>query len=164
MAEAQTRAIYALIRDGKLSDAIGVLQGVLQVRTQRNLRTLAGTHANAPASLCLLQMSPGSRAALSLLAHCFYHQEEYEAAARTCVRHTCNNAPPLPPHRHIMSTAALVCCRYAGLAHRYRDVPQYQLYWAQSLCKAGLFNEAIRAAAAIEGFPQARRGRTLACG
>ncbi|KAI3430438.1 hypothetical protein D9Q98_005033 [Chlorella vulgaris] len=101
MAEAQTRAIYALIRDGKLSDAIGVLQGVLQ-------------------------MSPGSRAALSLLAHCFYHQEEYEAAART----------------------------YAGLAHRYRDVPQYQLYWAQSLCKAGLFNEAIRAAAAIEGFPQ----------
>ena len=46
-------------------------------------------------------------------------------------------------------------CRYWELARRFPEVPRYQLYWAQSLCKAGMFADASRAAAAVEGFPQA---------
>ena len=45
--------------------------------------------------------------------------------------------------------------RYEALAQRYPAVPEYQLYWAQSLCKAGLFAEAGRAAAGVEGLQQA---------
>lgn len=75
----------------------------------------------------LSQVVPGSRAALSLLAHCYYRQEEYEAAAQT----------------------------YEALTARCPGVPEYRLYWAQSLAKAGQWGEAMRAAASLEGFQQA---------
>lgn len=41
---------------------------------------------------------------------------------------------------------------------RCPGVPQYQLYWAQSLCKAGRYAEASRAAAGVEGLTQVRSG------
>ncbi len=69
-------------------------------------------------------MAPGSRAALSLLAHCYYRQEEFEAAAQA----------------------------YEALAARCPAVPEYRLYWAQSLAKAGQWGEAARVAASVEGF------------
>ncbi|KAL4422716.1 hypothetical protein ABPG75_008913 [Micractinium tetrahymenae] len=100
----QTRAIYGAIRDGRLQEAVSRLQAVLR-------------------------LAPGSRAALSLLAYCYYQQEEYEAAAE----------------------------RYGVLVERHPEVPEYRMHWAQSLCKAGRFAEAARAAAAVDGFTQAVR-------
>ena len=52
-------------------------------------------------------MSPESRAALSLLAHSYYQQDEYEAAART----------------------------YETLAKKFPAIPEYKLYWSQSMFK-----------------------------
>lgn len=69
-------------------------------------------------------MAPSSRAAVSLLAHCYYRQEEYEAAAQA----------------------------YEALAARCPATPEYRLYWAQSLAKAGQWGEAARVAASVEGF------------
>lgn len=61
---------------------------------------------------------------MSLLAHCYYRQEEYEAAAQA----------------------------YEALAARCPATPEYRLYWAQSLAKAGQWGEAARVAASVEGF------------
>ena len=67
----QTRLVYGLIRDGKLADAVG---------GRRRRRCLSRGHPAAPPSA--LQGAPDTRAALSLLAHCYYQQEEFEAAAQ----------------------------------------------------------------------------------
>ena len=84
----QTRLVYGLIRDGKLADAVGRLQAVLRVGLQggallggrRRRRCLSRGNPAAPPSA--LQVAPDTRAALSLLAHCYYQQEEFEAAAQ----------------------------------------------------------------------------------
>lgn len=48
-------------------------------------------------------------------------------------------------------------CRYETLATHYPNVPEYKLYWCQSLYKAGMFAEASRGAAGVDGFAQAVR-------
>lgn len=82
-----TALIYGLIRDGKLTAAVERLQGVLRVsrRRRRQGGEAGGRYLplfTSPPSP-LSQVSPGTRAALSLLAHCYYQLEEYEAAATT---------------------------------------------------------------------------------
>jgi hypothetical protein len=70
---------------------------------------------------------------------------------------------PCRSTRRQLSAPQPSTCRYQGLAQRFPEVPQYHLYWAQSLCKAGLFAEASRAAAGVHGFQQASPTRS-ACG
>ena len=139
-----TRLLYGLIRDGRLAEAVERLQGVLRVgapsrrRCRRGGGEASGRRQEAlalrslhPRPHCpqqpMSQMAPGSRTALSLLAHCYYRQEDYEAAAQT----------------------------YEALTTRCPGVPEYRLYWAQSLAKAGQWGEAKRVAASVEGFHQA---------
>jgi tetratricopeptide repeat protein 30 len=65
-----------------------------------------------------LQALPGSRAALSLLGHCYYHQGHYQSA----------------------------CDTYALLTRFVPELPEYRLYHAQALYKAGELEEALRIA------------------
>jgi tetratricopeptide repeat protein 30 len=64
------------------------------------------------------QNFPRSRAALSLLGYCYYRINDFNQAA-SC---------------------------YEQLVSICPDVEEYKLYYAQSLYKSGLFNEAVKAA------------------
>lgn len=68
-----------------------------------------------------LKQYPNSRAALSLLGYCYYHIQDYLTAAE----------------------------RYAQLVQVCPDVPEYRVYLAQSYYKAGQFEAAEKAAAAV---------------
>lgn len=117
-----------------------------------------------------LQVTTGSRAALSLLAHCYYHLDDFEAAAATFVlpldRLLCARLACLLARSHVFlhsPTPALLSCpamalpRYEALTQRCPGVPEYRLHWAQALCKAGRYAEAARAAAGVLGHEQAVR-------
>lgn len=65
-----------------------------------------------------LQFSPRNRAALSLLAYCYFYIQDYAQAADM----------------------------YDQLSKLYPDVTQYRLYHAQCLLKAGLYLEASKVA------------------
>ena len=67
-----------------------------------------------------LQTFPRSRAALSLLGHCYYMLQDYPNAV----------------------------AMYEMLAKFYSGVEEYKMYYAQSLYKAGMYVEAMRAATA----------------
>lgn len=83
-----TRELYALIQEGRHAEAVERLQGVLRVGAGRVGGGAGRRRGGSPSQPTALpdrthtQVSPGSRAALSLLAHCYYAQEEYEAAAQ----------------------------------------------------------------------------------
>jgi tetratricopeptide repeat protein 30 len=87
-----TSTVYGLIRDGKHGEAIRLL--TLQ-----------------------LQNFPRSRAALSLLGHCYYAVGDYRSAAQA----------------------------YEELTKAHPEVEAYGVYAAQCLYKAGLYPEATRA-------------------
>jgi len=69
-----------------------------------------------------LQNFPRSRAALSLLAYCYYYMQDFRNAAQT----------------------------YEQLLKYHPDVDEYQIYYAQALYKAGLYPEATKAAVRVE--------------
>lgn len=91
-----TQYIYSLIRDQKYAEAIRALHNQLQ------------SH-------------PNSRAALSLLAYCYYYIQDFASAAE----------------------------QYELLVQHYPDVVDYQINLAQSYYKAGQYDEAHKAAAAV---------------
>lgn len=92
----KTYLIYELIREQKYAEAVELLK--LEV-TQY----------------------PRSRAALSLLAHCYYYLQNFHEAAST----------------------------YETLVRFFPFVPEYRVYHAQMLFKAGILPEATRAAAQV---------------
>eukprot|EP01032_Pedospumella_encystans_P022786 gene22786-25812_t len=76
-----------------------------------------------------LQNFPRSRAALSLLGYCYYRTGDFTSAAQS----------------------------YEQLVGICPDVEEYKLYYAQSLYKAGLYPDAVRAAIRVEGEQYAQR-------
>lgn len=76
-----------------------------------------------------LQNFPRSRAALSLLGYCYYRVGDFTSAAQS----------------------------YEQLVGICPDVEEYKLYYAQSLYKAGLYPDAVRAAIRVEGEQYAQR-------
>jgi tetratricopeptide repeat protein 30 len=76
-----------------------------------------------------LQNFPRSRAALSLLGYCYYFTSDFTNAAQS----------------------------YEQLVGICPDVEDYKLYYAQSLYKAGLYPDAVRAAIRVEGEQYAQR-------
>ncbi|KAI8470715.1 MAG: flagellar associated protein [Monoraphidium minutum] len=106
-----TQTVYGYIRDHKWHDAVEVLQQQLQD-------------------------TPESRAALSLLGHCYFHTGEFEAAAQM----------------------------YEQLTRLFPDNDDYRLHHAHCLHKAGAYADASKAAAraAAAAAPQhARAAGTL---
>jgi tetratricopeptide repeat protein 30 len=93
-----------------------------------------GKHGEASRALTQsLAAFPRSRAALSLLGHCSYASADFRAAAQC----------------------------YEELCRYYPEVDSYRLYYAQSLGKAGLVPEALRAAARVESEALSGRVQTL---
>eukprot|EP00428_Durinskia_dybowskii_P078280 CAMPEP_0170356544 /NCGR_PEP_ID=MMETSP0117_2-20130122/1234_1 /TAXON_ID=400756 /ORGANISM="Durinskia baltica, Strain CSIRO CS-38" /LENGTH=648 /DNA_ID=CAMNT_0010610659 /DNA_START=42 /DNA_END=1988 /DNA_ORIENTATION=- len=76
-----------------------------------------------------LQNFPRSRAALSLLGYCYYRTGDFASSASS----------------------------YEQLVGICPDVEEYKLYYAQSLYKAGLYADAVRAAIRVEGEQYAQR-------
>lgn len=93
----KTQSVYALIKDQKYGEAVSFLNTELQ------------SH-------------PRSRAALSLLGHCYYHMQDFNSAAGT----------------------------YETLARVCPEVEEYQIYFAQSLYKASMYAEATKAALVVD--------------
>ena len=91
-----TEQIYSMIRDGKYHDAIAVLQ-------QKQFEF------------------PMSRAALSLLAYCYYYVSDFQLAMQS----------------------------YEQLMKMCPEVEEYKLYYAQALFKAGLYEPALKACQAV---------------
>lgn len=75
------------------------------------------------------QNFPRSRAALSLLGYCYYHLSDFASAASF----------------------------YEQLVTICPDVEEYKLYYAQSMYKAGLYPEAMKAAIRVEGEQLSQR-------
>ena len=93
-----------------------------------------GRHAEAARLLTLeLQSFPRSRAALSLLGHCYYALQDFRSAAQ-CYEELCRVAP---------------------------SVDSYRVYYAQSLYKAGLYPEAAKACQRVDSEQFAQRVLTL---
>ncbi|GBF97318.1 flagellar associated protein [Raphidocelis subcapitata] len=93
-----TSTVYGYIRDSQFDDAIGVLRQQLEER-------------------------PDSRAALSLLGHCYFQTGQFELASQM----------------------------YDQLVRCYPDNEAYRLHLAHALHKAGLYAEASEAAARASG-------------
>eukprot|EP01006_Ploeotia_vitrea_P063115 TRINITY_DN84963_c0_g1_i1.p1 TRINITY_DN84963_c0_g1~~TRINITY_DN84963_c0_g1_i1.p1 ORF type:complete len:665 (-),score=-1.14 TRINITY_DN84963_c0_g1_i1:66-2060(-) len=70
-----------------------------------------------------LQNFPRSRAALSLLGYCHFHVGDFASASES----------------------------YEVLCQVCPDVEEYKIYYAQALCKAGVYQDSIRTAARVEG-------------
>ncbi|KAK7938726.1 hypothetical protein WMY93_002052 [Mugilogobius chulae] len=92
-----TATIYKLIQESQYVDAIHILNGQLQKHTK-------------------------SRAALSLLAYCYYHLQDFSSAAEC----------------------------YEQLTALHPEVEDYKLYYAQSLYKSGAYPEASKASFALD--------------
>lgn len=92
-----TSTIYTAIKELRYNDAIDIL-------------------------LIEYQNFPRSRAALSLLAYCYYHINDFVTAAQY----------------------------YELLLAICPDVDEYRIYYAQSLYKAGMYPEAIRSAVRVD--------------
>eukprot|EP00741_Cyanophora_paradoxa_P021809 tig00000241_g21052.t1 len=92
-----TKVIYSLIRDRKYQEVIDVL-----------------TYE--------MQNFPKSRAALSLLAYCYYMTQEFQSAAQL----------------------------YEQLVRAYPEVEEYKIYHAQSLFKASQYPEALRSCLQVD--------------
>ena len=92
-----TNQIYGLIRDGKHHEAIAIL-------TAKQLEF------------------PSSRAALSLLAFCYYYVSDFQSALQ----------------------------HYERLMKMCPDVDAYKFHYAQSLFKAGLYDPALKACQTID--------------
>lgn len=75
------------------------------------------------------QSFPRSRAALSLLAYCQYQMQDFTSAAST----------------------------YEQLVKYHPDVVEYRIYLAQSLYKAGMYPEAIRASMRVDSNSYSQR-------
>ena len=99
-----TETVYNLIKDQKYADAIQILS-------------------------IELQSFPRSRAALSLLGHCYYMLQDYGNAV----------------------------AMYEMLVTFYGEVEEYKVYYAQSLYKAGMYAEATRAALRVESEQYGQR-------
>ena len=95
-----TEQIYSMIRDGRYHEAITVLAA-------KQLEF------------------PTSRAALSLLAYCYYYTSDFQAALQS----------------------------YEQLMKMCPDVEEYKLYYAQALFKAGLYEPAQKACQAVADSP-----------
>lgn len=89
--------VYSAIKEGRYYDAIDVIQ-------------------------MEMQNFPKSRAALSLLAYCYYHVNDFVLSAQY----------------------------YEQLVNLCPDSDEYKIYYAQSLYKAGMHTDAIRAAVRID--------------
>lgn len=110
----------------------GAVTGV----TEGSLTTTVYTHIREgryPQALTILtaqlQAFPRSRAALSLMAYCYYQTQDYRSAA-TC---------------------------YEELLRYYPEVDSYKLHYAQSLYKSGLYPEATRACMRVDSDQYAHR-------
>ena len=99
-----TETIYTMIKEQKYPEAIKILD-------------------------IELQSFPRSRAALSLLGHCYYMLQDYANAV----------------------------AMYELLVTFYGEVEEYKVYYAQSLYKAGMYAEATRAALRVEGEQYGQR-------
>jgi len=99
-----TNTVYSLIRDEKYGDAVQILT-------------------------VQLQNFPRARAALSLLAYCYYHLQDFRSAAQC----------------------------YEELLKFHPEVDSYKLYYAQCLHKAGLYPEATKACLRVDSEQYARR-------
>ncbi|KIY95653.1 Tetratricopeptide repeat protein 30A2 [Monoraphidium neglectum] len=104
-----TQSVYGYIRDQKWPDAVDVLQ-------QQLLET------------------PESRAALSLLGHCYFQTDEFELASQM----------------------------YDQLSRLYPENEDYPLSLAHSLHKAGLYAEASKAAARVASSASQKHARAAA--
>lgn len=103
-----TAVIYGLIRQQEYKEAIKILEFELQSTT---------SSPSLPSSV-----STSSRACLSLLAYCHYHDQQFAQAADY----------------------------YDALIKLLPDNMDYQFYRAQSLYSAGLYVEALRACSRID--------------
>lgn len=103
-----TSTIYGMIRDHQYEEVIDILAAQLEE-------------------------FPRSRAAVSLIAYCYYQLEDFESAARM----------------------------YEQLVKICPSVEEYRIYQAQSAYKAGLYAEAQKAASLIESEAYAQRLRML---
>ena len=92
-----TTTVYTLIREEKFQEAVQVLSNQLQ-------------------------NFPRSRAALSLLAYCYYHLQDFNASSE----------------------------KYEQLCRLFPEVDDYKFYYAQSLYKAAAYEQATRACVSIE--------------
>lgn len=73
--------------------------------------------------------APKSRAGLSLLGHCYYYMQEFGAAANT----------------------------YEELVKHHPGIDEYKVYYAQSLYKAGMYDQALRVCHQVTDEQQARK-------
>jgi tetratricopeptide repeat protein 30 len=80
-----------------------------------------------------LQMFPRSRAALSLLGYCYYQVQDFNQAAD----------------------------KYEALCRTNPEVDEYKFYYAQSLYKAALYEQATRACVSIENDSYRQRKLNL---
>jgi tetratricopeptide repeat protein 30 len=103
-----TSTIYGAIKEHRYNEAIDIL-------------------------LIEYQNFPRSRAALSLLAYCFYHINDFQTAAQY----------------------------YELLLAICPEVDEYRIYYAQSLYKAGQYPEAIRSAVRVDGPQYSQRIKML---
>jgi tetratricopeptide repeat protein 30 len=99
-----TTTIYTAIKEQRYNDAIDILQ-------------------------VELQNFPRSRAALSLLAYCYYHIGDFPGAALA----------------------------YEQLVGLCPDVEEYKIYYAQSLFKAGMYPEATKIAVRVDSEQYSQR-------
>lgn len=105
----KTQAIYSLIMDHKYSDAIRILNSELSAH-------------------------PRSRAALSLLGHCYYYVQDFPAAVGV----------------------------YEQLVRIVPESADYKMYLAQSYYKAGMYNEATKTALSVDSSDPAVKQRVRA--
>lgn len=95
---------------------------------------LAGDYKQAIAFLNEKQvLNPNSRAALSLLAYCYYYSQEFSSAAST----------------------------YEQLVNLYPEVEDYRINYASSLYQACMYEEAMRVTFEMESALEARRKADL---
>jgi len=93
-----TSTIYSMIKEQRYQEAIGVLSFIYE-------------------------SNQSSRAALSLLAYCYYNVQDYVNAANC----------------------------YEQLTHYYPDEEDYKVYYAQALYAATLYEEAMKVTVTVEG-------------
>ncbi|KAJ1560162.1 Tetratricopeptide repeat protein 30A [Cladochytrium tenue] len=120
-----TATVYAYIRDGRYQNVIKLLGNELQA-------------------------FPKSRAALSLLAYCYYHEQDFQAAAGWY-------ASRILTQSELLTHCSLSFASYEQLVRAYPQVDDYRLYYAQCLFKSGQYQTAEKTCQTIEAPEYAQK-------
>lgn len=164
--ESHTARVYSAVSAGLHQEAVGLLRAVTRVSaaaatgSDRGSRSLESRIVKPPSLRCCSWAHPP----IELPCPCWATATTRWKSLRRRRRRELLTHPaagiPACSNTHELCWPAPALCSYGALCAAHPTIPEYCMYWCQSLLKVGLLAEAARASA---GLPVGTAAALLTC-